>query len=93
MLSIPTGIFCTLALLHIMRNCSQKTDVRVAPDLWDPVVQNVMMACITELLYQNHLSLISWILVAPAMLVFVCVLFYSLLHQLRPSHSHTNITV
>jgi hypothetical protein len=52
----------------------------VAPQT-DFIVQALVMACIVELLFQNHMSAVSWTLTVPPVIISIIILFYFVLHN------------
>jgi hypothetical protein len=82
MISTPCVVYLTVGAMHVMQQLySNKALYTSAPPQTDFLVQALVMACIVELLSQNHMTFISWTLTAPAFLISLMILFYFVLYK------------
>ena len=81
MLSTPCAVYLTVGGLHVLQQLfnNKALYTSVAPQT-DFIVQALVMACIVELLAQNQLSVVSWTLTVPPVIISIIILFYFVLH-------------
>jgi hypothetical protein len=77
----PTLVYLAVGSMHILqqllRNEALKSE-RGVPET-DYIFQALVMACISEVLCQHNLSGVAWMLAAPAIVVSIGIVFYSVM--------------
>lgn len=82
MLCTPAIMYLTVGCLHIIQQSWMVMERRVKdhqPFQMDYILQALIMAGVVEVLHQNQIGLLSWVLSAPVLLMSVMAWFFWIL--------------
>jgi hypothetical protein len=82
MFTAPATVYVLIGTLHLVQQVmrSRALSAWQVPQT-DFLVQALVMTGVVELLHQNHMAALAWLLTAPALVVTGIVVFYYVLAQ------------